>query len=192
MFIIIFIIIVVVVTIIIIATIITIIIIVVVIIIILIIFSEERVQEVKDIEEKYPNKIPVIFEKSVKEKVLPNLDKSKFLLPQDMTVAQFTAVFRERIGIPPEHAFFLIVNKTTVVSMEKSLKELYDKQKDDDGFLYVTYASQNAFGGDVVAAVAVADDDDVDDEDGDENCENDYGDDDDENKNEDESDDVEC
>ena len=42
----------------------------------------------------------------------PVMDKRKFLIPNDITVAQFTWIIRARLQLAPEVAMFLILNKT--------------------------------------------------------------------------------
>ncbi len=43
-------------------------------------------------------------------------------------------------------AFYLIINNRSMANMTKTLAEIYKENKDEDGFLYVTYASQEMFG----------------------------------------------
>ena len=42
--------------------------------------------------------------------------------------------------------FYLIVNRKAIASTSMTLLEVYRALKDDDGFLYMTYASQEVFG----------------------------------------------
>merc|ERR1712226_1579984 len=60
-------------------------------------------------------------------------------------VAQFMWIIRKRIDMPAEKAIFLFVNKV-IPSAAKSMGELYEEQKDLDGFLYIQYSGENTFG----------------------------------------------
>ena len=69
---------------------------------------EHRIKECKKIREKYPDRIPVIIEKSVNNSGrIPNLDKHKFLVPADITIGQFMYVLRQRFKIPSKVGMFL-------------------------------------------------------------------------------------
>jgi microtubule-associated protein 1 light chain len=43
-------------------------------------------------------------------------------------------------------AFYLLVNNRSMLSLSKTMAEVYSEHQDDDGFLHVTYASQEVFG----------------------------------------------
>lgn len=88
----------------------------------------------------------VIVEKFFKEQNLPSLDKTKFLVPQEITMSQFVTIIRNRMHLGSTQAFYLMVNNRSMLSLSKTLAEVYSEYKDDDGFLYVTYASQEVFG----------------------------------------------
>ena len=42
---------------------------------------------------------------------IKDIDKRKFLVPSDLTVAQFMYIIRKRIQLPPEKAMFLFISK---------------------------------------------------------------------------------
>ncbi|XP_063374659.1 uncharacterized protein LOC134662379 [Cydia amplana] len=105
-----------------------------------------RKEEVMAIKNKFPTKIPIIVERYQKERSLPALDKSKFLVPEDITMSQFLVIIRNRIKIKPNQALYLIINNRSMLSMSLTMAQAYEQHGDEDGFLYITYASQEVFG----------------------------------------------
>ncbi|TNN58793.1 Gamma-aminobutyric acid receptor-associated protein-like 2 [Liparis tanakae] len=82
---------------------------------------EHRCIESAKIRNKYPDRVPVIVEK-VSGSQIVDIDKRKYLVPSDITVAQFMWIIRKRIQLPSEKAIFLFVDKTVPQS---SLSELW-------------------------------------------------------------------
>ena len=60
-------------------------------------------------------------------------------------MGQFLYVVRKRLKLPPEKAIFLFVGNTIAPSTS-SINEIYNYNKDGDGFLYITYGLENVFG----------------------------------------------
>lgn len=106
--------------------------------------QEKRVAEAQRIRAKYPDRIPVIVEKSAKSDIC-NIDKKKYLVPCDLTVGQFVYVIRKRVKLSPEKAIFLFVNGT-LPATSSLMSAIYQENKDVDGFLYVTYSGESTFG----------------------------------------------
>ncbi|XP_013927409.1 PREDICTED: microtubule-associated proteins 1A/1B light chain 3C-like [Thamnophis sirtalis] len=106
-----------------------------------------RKNETTEIRGKYPNKIPVVVERYRKEKTLPQLDRIKFLVSPDISMSQFLFTLRTRLSLTATQAFYLLVNNQTLPCPSLTLLEVYNDNKDEDGFLYMTYASQEMFGG---------------------------------------------
>lgn len=50
------------------------------------------------------------------------------------------------MSLSPTQSFYLIVNNKSLASLSTTLQEVYKDEKDEDGFLYMTYASQEKFG----------------------------------------------
>ena len=73
---------------------------------------EERLQDSTEIRERYKDRLPVIISKATTRGALtvPNLDKERFLVPQDLTLGQLVYVIRRRLHLPPDLALFLFVN----------------------------------------------------------------------------------
>jgi len=105
---------------------------------------EQRTSESDRILVKYPDRFPIICEKIDNSSIM-EIDKKKYLIPGDLTCGQFAYVIRKRIKLPPEQAVYLFVNGV-IPAMSCLISSLYHEYKDTDGFLYVTYASENTFG----------------------------------------------
>lgn len=100
--------------------------------------------EVLKIQERYPDRIPVIVNKN-SQSTIADIDKKKYLVPNELTMGQFMYVVRKRIDIAPEQAIYLFVNGNLPTTSEQ-MNNIYDKYKSEDGFLYVTYSGENTFG----------------------------------------------
>lgn len=109
-----------------------------------ILFLERRQAEASRIREKYPDRIPVIVERADKTDI-PDIDKKKYLVPADLTVGQFVYVVRKRIKLSAEKAIFIFV-KNVLPPTAAMLSAIYEENKDEDGFLYMTYSGENTFG----------------------------------------------
>jgi len=106
-------------------------------------FSNRQSESAK-IRSKYPDRIPVIVEK-VPNSAIKDIDKKKFLVPSDISVAQFMWIIRKRIQLPSERAIFLFVGKILPQS-SASMGQIYQEHQDEDGFLYIAYSGENYFG----------------------------------------------
>jgi len=102
---------------------------------------EERIKICDKILLKYPERVPIIvdYKKEIK------LDKNKYIVPNNLTVGQFMYVLRKRIKINNEQSLFLLCNNTLMLNNELIIN-LYNKQKDYDGFLYIIISLENTFG----------------------------------------------
>ena len=103
----------------------------------------ERVYEAERILAKYPDRIPIICQRS--DKNVPIIDKEKYLVPKDLTLGQFIYVIRKRIKLTPEKAIYVFINNK-LFPTSSLINILYERNKSSDKFLYVSYSSENTFG----------------------------------------------
>jgi GABA(A) receptor-associated protein len=104
---------------------------------------QQRKNESSKILKKFSNKLPIVIyegDNSIE------LDKHKYLVPRDLTIAQLLYVVRQRSQtISSEKALYLSI-KNTMVTSSTQLSNIYDHYKEEDGFLYFSVYSENTFG----------------------------------------------
>lgn len=105
---------------------------------------EQRQKESKKMMDAHPDRIPIVLELANKS-TLPPLDKKKFLVPKGFTIGQFMMVVRKRIKVKSEEAIFLFINNS-LPSASSLVSEIYEKEKDEDDFLYIQINSESTFG----------------------------------------------
>ncbi len=106
---------------------------------------DKRQVESERIRQKYSDKIPIVIEKSDSADV-PELDKTKYLVPEDLTIGQFMFTIRKRIKLDSSESIFFFINNEYIPAANETFSDLYNKKKDADGFLYITYSKMEAFG----------------------------------------------
>lgn len=104
-----------------------------------------RVDESHKIRLHHPNRIPVIVEVSESSTDIPDLDKRKYLVPNNLTVGELVCVIRSRVKLGSESAVFAFVNNRVLCSSEL-MNIVYENNMSNDGFLYVLLISENTFG----------------------------------------------
>uniref|UniRef100_A0ABI7WEG8 Microtubule associated protein 1 light chain 3 gamma n=1 Tax=Felis catus TaxID=9685 RepID=A0ABI7WEG8_FELCA len=104
-----------------------------------------RREEVARIQAKFP----IVVEHYPRERFLPPLDKTRFLVLQALTMTLFPSVIWEvtesRLVLGASEAFYLLVNNKSLVNMSVTMAEVYRDYQNEDGLMYVTYASQEMF-----------------------------------------------
>jgi GABA(A) receptor-associated protein len=102
--------------------------------------------EINNVMKKYPGRIPVYVKRAdnIGSK-LPEINRHKFLIPQDFTLHALQHTVRLYLKLKPEQAIYLFINNN-IPNYTDSLAQLYEKFRDKDGLLYVTYSTENIFG----------------------------------------------
>ena len=106
-------------------------------------FSVRR-EESRRILQKYPDRIPVICERGHGNSIA-EIGKRKFLVPKDLTIGQFVHLIRRRLNMRADEAMFVFVNQS-LPRIHSSMEEVYARHRNEDGFLYIRYSGENAFG----------------------------------------------
>ena len=97
----------------------------------------DRYNDACKILEKYPDRIPLICERSqIASYDCPYIDKQKYLVQKDLTIGHFIYVIRKRMNLSPEKAIFLFINGF-IPSSSQVLGNLYE---------YINYSLENTFG----------------------------------------------
>ena len=107
---------------------------------------QERKAETSRMLIKYPERVCVRIERVHSETILPDIKKQKYLVPHHINIGQLNYIIRQQIKIDSKVAMFFFINKNIIPTNNSLIKDLYDKYADDDGFLYIRYATENTFG----------------------------------------------
>lgn len=105
-----------------------------------------RVATSSKIRARYPDRIPVIVERAKKAGDAPEIEKTKFLVPHDITVGKFMHDLRKHMTtLAPQKTIYLFVNNS-LPPTASLMSAIYADYHDKDGFLYITYAGEEIFG----------------------------------------------
>ena len=108
---------------------------------------EDRIRQSTTIREKHPSKVPIIVQKHHTESHLTDLDKTKFLVSLDFTGSHLTRVVCHRLQrLSETKALFFLTESGKLFQPNTLISTIYEESKDDDGFLYIFYHSENTFG----------------------------------------------
>ena len=106
---------------------------------------EKRKGEAQKVLGKYTDRVPVIVERGRGGNDIGEIDKCKYLVPRDLTVGQFQYIIRKRIKLDPKEALFVFVNNQ-LPPATALMSQVYKQHQAEDGFLYVQYSGESAFG----------------------------------------------
>jgi len=106
---------------------------------------EKRKAESDKITLKYKTLVPIIVEINDQHIKELNLNKTKYLVPFDLTVGQFIYIIRMRIKLESDKALFMFFNNTLPV-LSDDIGNVYKNNKDKDGFLYAIISLESVFG----------------------------------------------
>ncbi|KAG4098329.1 autophagy 8 [Neocallimastix lanati (nom. inval.)] len=91
-------------------------------------FEKRQMESKKELEEN-PDRIPCIVEKAKNSKIM-DIERNKLRIPNTLTIKEALYIFIGEI----------MPNDTEIMS------SIYEKYKNEDGFLYITYEGESTFG----------------------------------------------
>ena len=91
---------------------------------------ESRSQECKRMQDKHPNRVPIIVEPAAGVKELP---RSKLLLTKTLTVAQVLRIIRSKAGMGPGVKLQLHVSGAVITKQDQRISDVYAAERDEDG-----------------------------------------------------------
>lgn len=111
-------------------------------------FQERRAESERVIRNN-PDRVPVIVQKMSNSSNIPDIPKTKYLAQVDITVGQFVYVIRKAVKMPADQALFVFINNE-LAPAQATMAEIYQKHKEEDGFLYCFYGIESTFGFDAI------------------------------------------
>ncbi|EFQ97660.1 autophagy protein [Nannizzia gypsea CBS 118893] len=106
-------------------------------------FQQRKDEALRTLQHQ-PDHIPLVCEKEENSDIVA-VNRCKLLVPKVLLVGQLLHVLRSRLKLPSEKAIFILINDE-VPSNSSPLSTVYDVHKDEDGFLYIKFMGENAFG----------------------------------------------
>lgn len=111
-------------------------------------FSQTSLEERKRLSDQvlsqYSERVPILVDK-IHKSPLPNLVKNKFLVPSYITIGEFLHQIRNSISLGADQGLILFINEM-IPPTSSIIGVIYEKYKNEDGFLYIAYTGENVFG----------------------------------------------
>lgn len=97
-------------------------------------------EEVQELHEKFPNRIPVVVGKAAFS-IAPEVQSKKYLVPANVTLKNFHILISKRVDSLPEdmHLVLSVAGRPILESGHRKLRDLYEAQQRSKGILEVVY-----------------------------------------------------
>ena len=96
---------------------------------------------VKQLRERYPNRIPVIIETKQQNLDIP---KKKYLVPKDYTVRDFQQIIRKKLDLRETEAIYMHVNN--IMCLPSTTFMTIMEQQNNPDYLQIVYGKEETFG----------------------------------------------
>ena len=114
----------------------------------------ERTKSIKILHQKYPNQVAVIVRR-MEGSALPELSSNKFIVPKDLSVAQWLYIMRrQKLKINETQNIYFFVDtglqsdgkSVEIMNGVELMSQVFQKAKKEDGAMYVWYREEDTFG----------------------------------------------
>jgi GABA(A) receptor-associated protein len=105
----------------------------------------EKINFTSKMKKKYPDRVPVIIKKATNEKILQDIENTKFLIPKNLRMSDLLMIIRKNIKLDSNKAIFLFAGQN-LIPMNGCIGEIYETYHNPDTFLYIFYTLENTFG----------------------------------------------
>jgi len=113
---------------------------------------EKRSETVKELNNRFPDRIPVVITDEHK-----TIKPLRLLVSPELLIMNILVIIRKRVFLNKEEAIYLFatiyknkqdskVKKLILCNSTDSISSVYNTYKDEDGLIYLTYCKENVFG----------------------------------------------
>lgn len=92
----------------------------------------------------HPDRYPIIFQR--KSTHDPELSQVKYLVPGFITLASLYSKVLPNIKFHSPNDTLIFFINGSMLNNSSLISSIYDNYSNDDGFLYITYATESTFG----------------------------------------------
>lgn len=110
---------------------------------------EERKKIHENFKKKCKDLIYCVVERDerISSSELGFLDSKIISIPYNSRFSSIYNAIRRKLRLEESKAIFVILTKNNVLpQISKTMDEIYNDNKDEDGFIYITYTLENVFG----------------------------------------------
>ena len=97
-----------------------------------------RYNECLHIMQTYPKRIPIILEHQANRKKKYKDIKVKYVVSNQLTIRQFLYIIKTKLDIEEDDELKCIIDNI-LVKAEDNVQDVYQKNKDKDGYVYIKY-----------------------------------------------------
>lgn len=102
---------------------------------------DERKKQSAKLMKKHPGKYPLIINSnSLKTKV------QKYIVSDHITLKEVINQYKKNVKLSENQALFIFINNKVLPVQMSTVGDIYEKYKNEDGFLYINIEVENTFG----------------------------------------------